>query len=99
MELQRIIRTSIGKGAWATYAFRGFKLEVYVRHNVPCQKYWGPISVSCYKNMNDGSADGKESWTFDSYSGFRQLRALLCSEEAFNIALDGEVKKLRILKD
>lgn len=48
MDLIKLVRSCHGKSAWATYSGVGFKLDVYIRHTIPCSIQYGKLNIVCY---------------------------------------------------
>lgn len=74
MKIEVLHRSFHGKSAYAIYSGTGFKLSVYVYHNIPCTKLPGIFHLVIHMLPKNGKHVRK---IFTDYLKFRQYRESL----------------------
>lgn len=80
MILTKIKRSCHGRSAWAEYEMKGFRMDVYVRHNEACKLGYGDLHISCYLKPKNNDLELRESKSFSDYLSFRNYKNQLTNE-------------------
>lgn len=77
MIVTRIKRACHGRSVWAEYEMKGFRMDVYVRHNEACKKEYGNLHISCYLKPKNNDLELRDSQSFTDYLSFIKYRRSL----------------------
>ena len=80
MILTKIKRSCHGRSAWAEYEMKGFRMDVYLRHTIPCSRYYGELNISCYLKPKNNDLVLRERKEFSNYLEFINYRNQLTNE-------------------
>lgn len=74
MTITTLIRSVHGRSTLCEYQGDGFKLNVYLRHNIACKKEYGEINIAVHCLRSKGKPVRK---VFTDYLDFRKYRISL----------------------
>jgi len=78
MTIVKLVRSCHGRSAWAMYEMKGYRMDVYVRHNVACKKdYDSGVTVSCYVKPKNEDLSMRQRAEFTDYAAFIEFRKMI----------------------